>query len=328
MDIEEKVALFRELGTLKGDGSRILKQLGIPRSTYYRWKRRYEREGIMGLRKKRGVERRIWNRLLPEECDRVVEIAKDHPELSCRLLAIKITDEEAFSVSGPTVYRLLKQRGLIEPRPIRDPPAAGEWHTKTRKVDAIWQSDATHYFVVGWGYYKQITVLDDYSRNPIAWDLKPDETAFSISDVVEMAIENARAQGHLVNGHRPMLLSDNGPGFTSKMLAAYLAAHGIKHIFGRPYHPQTQGKIERFHRSIKGKVCLMVYCSPEALRKAIDEAITTYAGLPHTALKNVSPRDVYAGRKEEILRKRAEKKRLTLERRKRYNLGVNHDGTT
>jgi predicted GTPase len=63
---------------------------------------------------------------------------------------------------------------------------------------------------------------------------------------------------------------------------------------------------------LKGKVCLMVYCSPEALKKAIDEAITTYAAAPHTALSNVSPRDVYAGRKEEILQKRAEKKRLTL----------------
>lgn len=116
------------------------------------------------------------------------------------------------------------------------------------------------------------------------------------SDVVEKAIENAQAQGHLVNGHRPMLLSDNGPGFTSKVLAGYLSAHGIKHIFGRPYHPQTHGKIERFHKSIKGKVCLlMVYCSPETLKEAIEEAITTYSSTPHTALSNVSARDVYAG---------------------------------
>lgn len=328
MEIREKVELLRELGTLKGDGSRILKKLGIPRSTYYDWKRRYEREGIMGLRKKRGVERRIWNRLMASECDRVIEIAKGHPELSCRLLAIEITDNEAFSVSPSTVYRLLKARGLIEPQPISDLPAANEWHTKTRKVDIIWQCDATHYFVVGWGYYKQIAVIDDYSRYPLAWDLRPDETAFSISDVVEMAIENAQAQGHLVNGHRPQLLSDNGPGFTSKVLAKYLSAHGIKHIFGRPYHPQTQGKIERFHRSIKGKVCLMVYCSTEKLKKAIDKAITTYAATPHTALSNVSPLDVYAGRKEEILQRRAEKKRLTLERRKWYNLGRKCNGTT
>lgn len=328
MDIREKVELLRELGTLKGDGSRILKKLNIPRSTYYDWKRKYEREGIMGLRKKRAVERRIWNRLMASECDRIIEIAKGYPELSCRLLAIKITDEEDFSVSGSTVYRLLKGKGLIELQPIPDLPAANEWHTKTRKVDIIWQCDATHYFVVGWGYYKQITVIDDHSRYPLAWGLQPNETAFSISDVVEKAIEYAQAQGHLVDGHRPLLLSDNGPSFTSKVLAFYLSIHGIKHIFGRPYHPQTQGKIERFHRTIKEKVCLMVYCSPDELKKAIDEAITTYAATPHTALSNVSPKDVYAGRKEEILRRRVEKKRLTLERRKRYNLGENHSGTT
>jgi hypothetical protein len=67
---------------------------------------------------------------------------------------------------------------------------------------------------------------------------------------------------------------------------------------------------------------------PETLRKAIYEAITTYAALPHTALSNVIPRDVYTGRKEEILRKRAEKKKLTLERSKRYNLRVSNNGTT
>jgi len=98
------------------------------------------------------------------------------------------------------VYRLLKGKGLIELQPIPDLPAANEWHTKTRKVDIIWQCDATHYFVVGWGYYKQITVIDDHSRYPLAWGLRPNETAFSISDVVEKAIEYAQAQGHLVDG--------------------------------------------------------------------------------------------------------------------------------
>jgi putative transposase len=124
----------------------------------------------------------------------------------------------------------------------------------------------------------------------------------------------------------PKFLSDNGPGFTSKVLAEYLYAHGIKHIFGKPYHPQTQGKIERFHRSIKEKVCLLVYCSPEELKKGIDEAIMCYARTPHTALKNVSPLDVYMGKRDEILQRRAEKKRLTLERRKLYNMWYKKEG--
>ena len=319
MEPEEKAALIEELDTLPRGRLKRLKTLAIPPSTYYLWKRRYERAGIMGLSKKYR-NRKSWNRLTDHEHRRVIEVAKLHPELSCRLIAVKITDEEDFTVSPSTVYRLLKNAGLVSPRPITDLPAAKAWRHRTKSADEIWQCDATYYFVVGWGYYKLITVQDDYSRYPLAWDLKPDETAFSISDVMEQAIEHARKQRHLKKDQRPKLLSDNGSGFTSRVMADYLNMHGIKHIFGKPYHPQTQGKIERFHRSIKEKVCLLVYCSPEELKKAIDEATTTYARTPHSSLANVSPRDVYAGRKEEILQKRAEKKRLTLARRRMYNI--------
>jgi transposase InsO family protein len=320
MDRTQKAVLLREIGALRDDRGSRLQALGIPRSTYYDWKRRYERGGLMALSPapKHG---RIWNRLTPGERDQILTIARLHPDLSCRLLAVKITDEEAFAVSEATVYRFLKQHGLITPRPLTGMPAAQEWQHKTKGVDEIWQCDATHYFVVGWGFYKQITVLDDYSRNPLAWDLKPDETAFSISDVIERALEYARGLGHLVKGE-PSLLSDNGPGNTARIMAEYLAAQGIKHIFGKPYHPQTQGKIERFHRTIKERVCLLVYCSPEELKRSLDESITRYARTPHKALSNVSPLDVYLGRKEEILQKRAAKKALTLERRRLYNMGL------
>jgi transposase InsO family protein len=182
---------------------------------------------------------------------------------------------------------------------------------------------------VGWGYYKLIPVEDDYSRKIIAHDLRPDETGFSLSDVMEMGRENARKEGHLV-AKMPKLYCDNGSGFVSTVLAGYLDSHGIKHIFGTPYHPQGRGKIERFNRSIKEKLCLMVYSSPEELKRAIDKAIGIYNSTPHEALNNVSPNDVYAGRKEAILQKRREKKHLTMQRRRQYNLygqGVNNEGS-
>jgi putative transposase len=163
----------------------------------------------------------------------------------------------------------------------------------------------------------------------IAHDLRPDETGFNISDIVEMGIENARKEGHLVST-MPKLYSDNGAGFVSKVLAEYLSGHGIRHIFGTPYHPQGRGKIERFNRSIKEKVCLVVYSSPEELKRAIDEAIAVYNNTPHEGLSNVSPNDVYAGRKEAILQRRREKKKLTMERRRQYNLYgqcTNNDGS-
>lgn len=316
--------LLQEFHSLRGKRSKRLLELGIPASTYYTWQRRYGEEGVDGLGSGRRTPESVWNRLRDDERGRILEVAREHPELSCRLLAVKITDEEPFSVSSATVYRLLKRNNLISPRPVTDMPVSKQWHEKTARPDEIWQCDATHYFVVGWGYYKQIAVQDDYSRYPLAWDVKPDETAFSISEVMEQAIENAQGLNHLQDDRRPALLSDNGPGFTSHILAGYLKAHGIRHIFGKPYHPQTQGKIERFHRSIKERVCLLVYCSPDELKRAVDEAITRYAQIPHTALENVSPRDVYLGKREEILAKRAEKKRLTLARRKAYNMAGKH----
>jgi len=320
LTLSSKIELLSDLGRLKGKRYRKLRELGIPAATYYGWQRRYQAEGSDGLAGRKRTPAYIWNRLSASERQRVLEIARHNPELSCRLLAVKITDEEDFSISSSTVYRLLKEAGLVEPKPLTDMPAAKAWQHKTRRVDEIWQCDATHYFVVGWGFYKQITVQDDYSRNPLAWEIRSDETAFSISDVMEKAIEQAKAQNHLKDDQKPMLLSDNGAGFTSKILAGYLGSHGIRHIFGKPYHPQTQGKIERFQRSIKERVCLLVYCSPEELKRAVDEAVTSYATTPHTALNNVSPRDVYAGKREAILEKRADKKRLTLARRKLYNM--------
>lgn len=320
MKAEDKEALIKKLSGLKRNRVGKLKELGIPVSSYYNWKARYKKEGLMGLKKQAQTSRKIWNRLTEYERDTVLEVARKHPELSCRLLAVKITDREDFSISESTVYRLLKREGLIEPRPLSEMPAAKEWRHKTKGPDEVWQCDASHFFVVGWGYYKMITVQDDYSRYPVASRLKPDETAFSISDVVEEAIENAKKQGHLTNGNMPKLLSDNGAGFTANILSDYLRMHGIKHVFGKPYHPQTQGKIERFHRSIKEKVCLLVYCSPEELEKALEEAIRVYTSSPHKSLSNVSPKDVYEGRASEILERREKKKQLTLERRRLCNL--------
>lgn len=321
MDKHAREDLIKKVESRQGRRTEILNELGIPRSTYYKWRKVYNEEGIGGLAKIKPAARRIWNRLTPSETDKVLKVARLHPELSSRLLAVKITDEEEFAISESTVYRVLKENDLIEPRPLPEMPAQKEWRHKTTRPDEIWQCDATNLFIVGWGYYKLIPVEDDFSRKIISYDVRPDETAFSFSDIVELGIENARKEGHLIDRDMmPQLYTDNGPGFVSHIMAAYLAVHGMRHIFGRPYHPQGRGKIERFNRRIKEKLCLVVYCSPAELKRAVKEAITSYNSTPHESLDNVTPNDVYAGRREVILKKRKEKKRLTIERRKRYNL--------
>lgn len=321
MNEYQREDLIKKVELREGRKTQVLEDLGIPRSTYYKWRRIFDEDGLPGLAGTKPIARRIWNKLAEDEVRRVLEIARLHPELSPRLLSVKITDEESFSVSESTVYRILKENNLICPKPLPELPAAKHWRHKTTKPDEIWQSDATNLFIVGWGYYKLIPAEDDYSRKILGFDIKPDESAFSFTDCLEIAIENARKEGHLIDkDNMPSLYTDNGSGFVSDVMAGYLEAHGIKHIFGTPYHPQGRGKIERFNRSIKEKLCLVVYCSPEELKKAVTEAVAVYNATPHESLNNVSPNDVYSGRKEEILKIRQEKKRLTLERRKKYNL--------
>lgn len=318
MNPADRTDLIRQLDLLEGGRSKVLSGLGVPRSTFYHWRSEYDKKGEDAF-KKAPSQRKIWNKLEAGETQRVLEIALQTPELSPRLLACKITDEETFSVSESTVYRILKERGLVYPRPLPEMPAAKEWKKKTTKPDNLWQCDGTNLFIVGWGYYKLIPVEDDYSRKILGYDLKPDESGFSVSDVLEIALENAKAEGHILD-KMPDLYTDNGPGFASGIVAEYLKHHGIRHIFGTPYHPQGRGKIERFNRTIKDRLCLIAYSQPSDLKKAIDEAIRVYNQTPHESLQNVSPNDVYANRREEILKRRQEKKRLTLENRKRYNL--------
>ena len=212
--------LIKKMEGQHGHRSQMLGELKISSSTYYKWRKAYNKGGLPGLAKTKPGPKRVWNRLATSEVNLVIEVALLHPELSSRLISIKITEEENFSVSESTVYRILKENNLIAPRPLPEMPAAKEWRHKTKGPDEIWQCDATNLFIVGWGYYKLIPVEDDYSRKIIAWDLKPDETAFSFSNIIEMGVENAKKEGHLQdNGAMPHLYTDNGPGFTSKLIA-------------------------------------------------------------------------------------------------------------
>lgn len=320
MKPQEIAGLIEKIELSGTNRTKMLESLGIPESTYYHWRDVFWRKGINGLIKMSTRPGRIWNKIMPDEVAVILQEAKLHPELTPRLIAVKITDNKGFYVGEKTVYRLLKKFNLVTPRPLEEMPAKKEYRVKTTRVDQMWQCDGTNMFVSGWGFYKYIPVLDDYSRYALTDELKLDETGYSISDAMEAAMAEAKRLGHTLDP-KPLLLSDNGSAFIGEVLANYLGAHGISHIFGRPFHPQTQGKVERFNRTTKSKtVNLIVYCSPDELQAALSEAIRVYNNTPHTSLHNVSPADVYAGRMQEILKRRENLKKLTLERRKAYNL--------
>ncbi len=119
---------------------------------------------------------------------------------------------------------------------------------------------------------------------------------------------------------RTMLLSDNGSGYVSQAFGDYLRLVGIKHIPASPFHPQTNGKIERYHRTIKGEINLVPCAIFSELRQAIESFVEYYNHrLYHEFLENVTPADVYFGRRDGILARRKEARRKTLQARHEHN---------
>ncbi len=146
-------------------------------------------------------------------------------------------------------------------------------------------------------------------------------TAQSISEVVEQAIEST-GQHDVPVADRARLLTDRGSGYLARTFEDYLRMLSIQHILCSPHHPQTNGKLERFHQTLKARVNLLVYTSPESLRAAMAEFIEFYNHRRyHEGISNVTPADMYYGRREDILRRREEKKQRTVLRRIEYNLG-------
>jgi len=165
-------------------------------------------------------------------------------------------------------------------------------------------------------------VLDDYSRHILAWDLKLDMTAESISEVVQQAVEWTRMEQVPIED-RTRFLSDRGPDYLARALEDYLRMLEIRHIYCSPYHPQTNGKLEQFHETRKARLNLLVSTSPEVLRAAMAQFIEFYNRRRyHKGIGNVTPADVYYARREEILKQRKEQKQATLDRRFQYKLGL------
>lgn len=296
---------------------RTLRELGIPSSTFYKWYHQYTEHGYDGLAPKEKQERRFWNQLPPWERQRVVEIALEKPELSPRELAHHITDKERWFISESTVYRILKSHGLVTSPSHIVMAASSSFKDKTTYVHQMWQTDFTYLKVVAWGQYFLSTILDDYSRYIIHWEL----CSSMKHEDVERSVETALIKSGLGKNQRPKLLSDNGPCYKSKELKEFLQDVGIKHINGKPYHPQTQGKIERYHRSLKNVVKLDKYYSPDQLRKRLQEWVEYYNNERyHEALENLKPVDVYEGRTEKILKERLRIKEKTILKRRKVNL--------
>ena len=317
----EKMEIIRLVEESELGVKQTLQELDVPRSTFYRWYRRYEEAGYEGLALRQSA-RQFWNRIPDAERKQVVETALEKPELSPRELAWHITDSQGLYISESSVYRILKDFDLVTSPHYIVMHAADEFARPTRSVHELWQTDFTYFRIVQWGWYYLLTILDDYSRYIIAWKLYTGMGTADVTDLLDEAIEKTGVDEVAVR-HRPRLLSDNGPCFISQELKEYLQAHEMQHTRGKPYHPMTQGKIERYHRTMKNVVKLKNYYAPGELSEELEHFVHYYNHQRvHESLGNLTPADVYLGRGREIQTARQRLKAQTLRRRRRHNKGL------
>jgi transposase InsO family protein len=309
MSLAEKATILAQVESQSRGKRQMLADLGIPRSTYYRW-----RQG----QRDPGNRRRPWNQVTPNEERRILAVARESPELSSRQLAVWITDNEGFAVSESTVYRILRREGLVKRQEMQI-AAAKEYHTKTTRPHQMWATDASYFRVVSWGYYYLVTVMDDYSRFILAWKLQRDMSADSLIEVVQEAVD-ATGMTEVPVEDRTKLLSDNGAGYVSRAFRDYLHLVGIGHILAAPFHPQTNGKVERYQQSLKREVNQLPYELPSQLERAIADFVDYYNYRRyHKALGDVTPADVLYGGREQTLQRRKEVRAQTIKHRRDYN---------
>ena len=317
---EEKLEIIHLVEHSELPVKQTLEELQVPRSTFYDWCRRYQELGPDGLKNNHSKGEQFWNRIPDPVREQIVDLALKYPEEAPRQLAYRFIDENAYFVSESSVYRILKGYDLIESPAFEVVTAKDKFDNPTKRVNEMWQTDFTQFLVIDWGWYYLSTVLDDHSRYILSYKLSPTMNARDVEDTLKIALAKAGIDRVKVY-HKPRLLSDNGPAYHSADLADFLRERRIKHIHGAPYHPMTQGKIERWHRSMKNVIKLQNYYSPSELEQAITEWVEYYNNQRyHEALDNVTPADVYFGRDKEVLKKRNKLKEQTLALRRQQHL--------
>jgi putative transposase len=312
----DKTEIIRLVEQSPSPARRTLDKLGIPRSSFYRWYDRYRRGGPEALADRPSRPDRVWNRIPEAIRSQIVDLALDQPELSPRELAVRFTDEAKYFVSEASVYRLLKAHDLIASPAYIVIKAAAAFKDKTTVPNQLWQTDFTYLKITGWGWYYLSTVLDDFSRFIVAWKLCATMKAQDVTATLDLALA-ASGLDQMTVVHRPRLLSDNGSSYVASDLTDWLDKQNIQHVRGAPYHPQTQGKIERWHQTLKNRILLEHYYLPGDLERQVAAFITYYNHARyHESLDNLTPADVYFGRADTILLERERIKRQTIANRR------------
>jgi len=268
--------------------------IGISRSKFYNWRQRYgkvnEHNGLM--------PRDFW--LTDAEKQAIIAYYADHPLDGYRRLTYMMMDADIVAVSPSSVYRVLLNAGLLS-RWNGTPSKKGDGFEQPLKPHEHWHIDISYINISGTFYY-MCSVLDGFSRYIVHWDIRESMTEAEVEIILQHAREKFPDAG-------PRIISDNGPQFISKDFKEFIRISGMTHVKTSPYYPQSNGKLERYHKTIKG-TCIRVH-TPLSLDDAcrlVADFVTHYNDQRlHSAIGYITPKDKLAGRAEAILAVRESK---------------------
>ena len=283
--------------------ARFVNWLGISKSKYYSWRSRYGK-----INEHNGwVPRDFW--LEEWEKEAIIGFHGEFPLEGYRVLAFMMLDRDIVAVSPSSVYRVLSYAGLLR-RWNAKPSSKGKGFKQPLRPHQHWHIDIAYVNICGTFYYL-CSVLDGCSRYVVHWDIRESMTEAEVEVIIQRARES-------FPGQSPRIISDNGPQFIAKDFKAFIRICGMTHVRTSPYYPQSNGKIERWHKTLKSS-CLRpkTPLSIEDAKRLVAEFVDYYNNVRlHSAIGYVTPKDKLEGREKEIFKERDRKLETARERRK------------
>ena len=281
----------------------FVRWLGVGSSKFYTWRERYGKVNEHNGR----IPRDFW--LAEGEKQAILDFHERNPLEGYRRLTFMMLDADVAAVSPSSVYRVLQAAGRLD-RNRFSPSKKGTGFVQPLRAHQHWHVDMAYVNVAG-TFYFLCTLLDGYSRAIVHWELREKMEETDVEIIVQRGLEK-------YPGEKPRIISDNGPQFMARDFKEFIRQAGLTHIRTSPYYPQSNGKLERYHRTVKG-TCLRAgsFADAEEVRQALEKFVEYYnQARLHSALGYITPADKLAGRENEIGAARDAKLETARERRR------------
>lgn len=301
-EVVEFVRYWQQRGQFKV--KQMLKWLDLSSSKYYSWQQRQGQANQHNCQ----IPKENW--LLAWEKSAIESYARQHSEDGYRRLSYEMLDEDVVAVSPSSVYRVLIEADLLN-RWVKSPSRKGQGFEQPTQPHQHWHIDISYINLSGTFYYL-CSVLDGYSRYLVHWEIREQMTEAEVEIILQRAREKFPTA-------RPRIISDNGPQFIARDFKLFIRHCEMTHVRTSPNYPQSNGKLERWHKTIKNE-CIRpkTPLTLEDARRVVDRFVRYYNDIRlHSAIGYVAPKDRLSGQDQQIQIER--KRKLAEAREKRHH---------